>query len=300
MRFNKPYTVAELLFTLDYSEGYLQGDSQSVIFGFSDDYFVKENELTWTENKQVLNTLLKKECLTIITNLKCGISNGNINIIACDNPLRMFEAIIDNCFSWPRKTQHIGHNTHIHETAILGDNVHIGDNCHIAPYVVIGDNVVIGNNVEISPFSAIGNNPYYTLWDKKHVLRTRNIYGNVDIGNNVSIGSHCSIDNGITCTTEIGDNSRIGNFVEIGHDVKIGKNCCICAQTAIGGYVSMGNDCVLWGRSGIANRINIASNTTILASSILTKNVLNEGQSYCGFPAVERIKYWRNMVKYNK
>lgn len=169
--------------------------------------------------------------------------------------------------------------------------------CGINAYVVIGDNVTIGNNVEIESFSTIGNAPYYTLWNQNNKSRIRSIYGCVNIKNNVRIGSYCSIDNGITGETVIGSGCKLGNFVEISHDVRVGNNCHICTQTAICGLVSIGNDCVFWGRSGVTNRIKIAPRTTLLASSVLTKSVLIEGQTFCGFPAMERIKYWKKIAQ---
>ena len=157
--------------------------------------------------------------------------------------------------------------------------------------------MIIGNNVEIGSFSTIGNAPYYVIRDKFQRLRHRNIYGTVKIGNNVQIGSYCSIDNGITTETDISSGCKLGNFVEISHDVRIGKNCCFCTQTAISGLVIIGNDCVFWGRAGVTNRIIIAPRTTILASSIVTKNVIFEGQTLCGYPAIEKSKYWRIRAK---
>ncbi len=297
MRFNKGYSLNELLSNIDYNDCII-GSKDSIILGFSDDYFAEDADLTWTDNELILNNLLAKPFnLTIITNIKIKKQIVNKNIVYCKNPLRLFETIVDSCFVWPNKNVEIGQNSSIHTTAIIGKNVSIGKNCKISPYVVIGDNVTIGNNVEIESFSTIGNAPYYTLWNQNNKSRIRSIYGCVNIKNNVRIGSYCSIDNGITGETVIGSGCKLGNFVEISHDVRVGNNCHICTQTAICGLVSIGNDCVFWGRSGVTNRIKIAPRTTLLASSVLTKSVLIEGQTFCGFPAMERIKYWKKIAQ---
>lgn len=295
MKFIHNYLIKDILQKLNYTDNII-GNKDDYVSGFSDDFFAKDHELTWTNKKSTLIRLLKTRCnLLIITNLIIQDCPNNNTIIYCENPLRMFESIINRCFFWPNKALQVGQNTIIHNSVIIGENVLIGDNCIIDPYVVIGDNTIIGDNVHIGSFTTIGNQPYYTIWNEKKILRTRSIYGNVCIAKNVQIGSYCSIDNGITTTTEIGTGSKLANFIEIGHDVRIGRNCCICAQSAIGGFVSINEGCVLWGRVGIANRINIAANTTILAASVVTKNIKEEGKIYCGYPAIERIKYWKSI-----
>lgn len=297
MRLDRSYSIEELLSRVNYTDSYT-GKQTCNISGFCDDFFAINEDLTWTENSSILNKLLSQQsCLTIITNIKIDKIPENKNIIYCNNPLRLFEKIVDSVYIRQNRGVLIEPSSQIHDSVVIGKNVIIGDGCKIAPYVVIGDNVTIGNNVEIGSFSTLGNNPYYTLWDKEQRLRHREIYGSVIIGNNVHIGSYCSIDNGITIETEIGDECKLGNYIEISHDVKIGNNCCICTQSAISGLVSVGEKCIFWGRSGVTNRINIAPRTTILASSILTKSVLTEGQTLCGYPAIERSKYWRILAK---
>ena len=293
MKFCRPFSLGELLSLVGYNNDF-NGDADSAVYGFSDDFFAQKGDITWTENVHVLKRLLSLEhSLTIITNHPVDRKFVNKNVICCANPLRLFETIVDSAYFTSTKENKIGKNTFIHDTVCIGNNVKIGDNCSLSPNVVIGDNVIVGNNVTIEPFTIIGNTPYYTLWDQNKRLRNRKIYGNVIIKDNVSIGSFCSIDNGITCETIIGSGSKLGNYVEIGHDVKVGNNCCFAAQTAIAGYVSIGNDCVFWAKSGVSNRIQIAPHTTLLASSILTKSVSASGLTLCGFPAIDRIKYWK-------
>lgn len=293
MKFCRIFSVGELLSSVGYNNNF-NGDAGAAVYGFSDDFFAQNGDLTWTDNVHILKRLLSQQhSLTIITNHHVDGKFVNKNVICCTNPLRLFEKIVDGVFSPSIKENQIGKNSFIHDTVCIGKNVKIGDNCRLSPNVVIGDNVIIGNNVTIEPFTVIGNTPYYTLWDQNKRLRNRKIYGNVIIKDNVSIGSFCSIDNGITCETVIGSGCKFGNYVEIGHDVKVGNNCCFTAQTAIAGFVSIGNDSVFWAKSGVSNRIHVAPYTTLLASSILTKSVYTSGVTLCGFPAVDRIKYWK-------
>ena len=297
MKFNRKYSLRELLLSVDYCQE-INGNLDDCVDGFSDDFFAKNGDLTWTDNIFILKKMLSdNNQLSIITNHHVQKRFDRKNIICCSNPLRLFEAIIDRVFTYPSKEVEIGENSTLHQTVTLGKNVKIGNNCSIAPFVVIGDNVKIGDNVIVEPFTVIGNNPFYVIRDQYKRLRNRTLYGSVEVGNNVRIGSHCSIDNGITGKTIIGSGCRLGNFIEIGHDVIVGKNCCFIAQTAIAGYVSIGNDCVFWAKAGVSNRIQIASHTTLLASSILTKSVMTSGLTLCGFPAIDKYKYWKKIAK---
>lgn len=293
MKFTQNYSIKNLLAKVNYY-GDFNGKGDSIVTGFCDDFFAKNGDLTWTDNSLVLKNLLAKECnLTIITNINVSERFENKTIVFFSNPLRLFETIIDAVYLSQKQKPVIGKNTIIHDTVIIGNNVTIGDYCKISPHVIIGDNVVIGDYVEIEAFTILGNTPYHVLRDRHKCFRDRKIYGSVYVENNVHIGSFCSIDNGITTETRIGRKCKLGNFVEIGHDVVIGNNCCFAAQTAIAGYVSIGNDCTFWGKSGVSNRIRIAAQTELLASSILTKSVFKSGLVLCGFPAIERTKYWR-------
>ena len=294
MILTSPITIKELLLSIKYN-GRIIGNSQFQIKGLNDDFVVQPYDLTWTESISLQNKLVKGgRPLAIITNTLNSCTNDNVVLIFSPNPLETFDKCVEKLLHETNKRPIIGENTLIHPSVVLGNNVSIGNNCSISPNVVIGDNTVIGNGVTILSNATIGAMPFYAQRDENKVFVKRTIAGNVIIEDDVQIGVSSVIDRGITGSTFIGKGTKLGNFVEIAHDVYIGSYCGLCAQVAISGYVKIGDYCEFWGKSGVANRIIIAKNTTVLASSVVTKNILTEGRTLCGFPAVDRIDYWRN------
>ena len=292
MKLIRPTTVKELLNLIKY-KGSIAGNSNTPIIGVNDDFFSADYDLTWATSASMLNTLLNRNIpLTVITHKKKNPKNDNIVIIYADNPLELFDRCISSLFIIEEKQPIIGANSVIHESAIICNNVIIGSNCSIGPNVVIYENTTIGDNVTISANSVIGATPFYSLRDDSMSFADRQVIGNVSIDDNIRIGASCVIDKGIVGTTHIGHDTRIGNLVEIGHDVRIGSFCSLAAQVAIAGYVEIGNYCRFWGRAGVINRIRIAANTNVCANSVVTKHT-HEGDDLCGFPAIDRIKFWR-------
>lgn len=294
MKLTTPIAIKELLISIKFN-GTIIGNSKFLIKGLNDDFVVQPYDLTWTNSISLQNKLVKEgRPLAIITNTLNSSTNDNVVLILSPNPLEIFEKCVAKLFRETNKKPIIGENTFIHPSVVLGNNVSIGNNCSIFPNVVIDDNTVIGNDVTILSNATIGAMPFYALRDENKAFVKRTIVGNVMIEDDVQIGVSSVIDRGITGSTFIGKGTKIGNFVEVAHDVFIGSYCGLCAQVAISGYVKIGDYCEFWGKSGVANRITIANNTTVLASSVVTKNILTEGRTLCGFPAVDRIDYWKN------
>lgn len=270
------------------------GNRNLVIRGFNDDFIAVANDITWSPSGSNLNKIFKKNIsLCVIANYNPNYLPDNITIIYHREPVVLFDKLATKS-SFKNKTPYVGENCQIHRTAIIGENVCIGNNCQIGPYVVINDNVSIGDNVIIHEHSTIGTFPYSVNYDISGHMYNRYVFGAVNIEDNVLISAGCIISRGITGYTTIRKGTRLANGVLVGHDVTIEQECCIGAQVAIAGYVSIGRRSVIWAKSGISNRIHIAPLTTILASSIVTKDVTKSGMILCGFPAIDKNKYWRN------
>ena len=116
---------------------------------------------------------------------------------------------------------------------------------------------------------------------------------------------------------KIGNNSFIGPFVEIQKGVEVGSNCKIQSHSFICELVTIGNNCFIghgvmfindlmkqgpangdkskWKKTIIGHNVSIGSNATILpveicsdvtigAGSVVTKNIIEPG-TYAGNPA---------------
>lgn len=116
---------------------------------------------------------------------------------------------------------------------------------------------------------------------------------------------------------KIGNNSFIGPFVEIQKGVEVGSNCKIQSHSFICELITIGNNCFIghgvmfindlmkqgpangdkskWKKTIIGHNVSIGSNATILpveicsdvtigAGSVVTKNIIEPG-TYAGNPA---------------
>jgi sugar O-acyltransferase (sialic acid O-acetyltransferase NeuD family) len=131
-------------------------------------------------------------------------------------------------------------------------------------------------------FLAIGDNAIRKKYfDKfKHKIKTPNLISEYS---SISRYSKLGIANFFNHFCFIGPNSIIGNnniintksLVE--HDVKIGSHCHIGPCVKIGGASTIGDNVMCGLGSIIINKINICSNVTIGAGSIVTKNISKPG-----------------------
>ena len=157
------------------------------------------------------------------------------------------------------------------ETIFLSKDTLFGKNVTVEPYVVFGPKVKIGDNSYIKSFS--------------HLEGTT-------IEKNVVVGPYARLREG----TVLKSNSKIGNFVEtkksninqnskVNHlsyigDASIGKNSNIGAGTITCNFdgvkkskTKISDNVFIGSNSSLVAPINIEKNSTVGASSVITKNV---------------------------
>lgn len=149
-------------------------------------------------------------------------------------------------------------SNHIHETAIIGDNVKLGKGNVIMPYAVIGETGFIR--------------------DSKKGRRM------VYIGDNNKIGCHASIMSGMEGDTVIGNNNLIMNYANIGHDVLIESDCEIGAGVIIAGFSRICSKVKIKIGALIRNRITIGKSSLIGMGAVVINDV-KEHQTVLGNPA---------------
>ena len=198
-------------------------------------------------------------------------------------------------FSSIKENTIIGNNVIIMENSVVGPNTQIKDNSVIYNNCVI-ENSIIGKDCLIKSGAIIGGNGFGF-----HPKNKINIYhtGKVIIEDNVSIGSNTTIDRGVIDHTIIKAFSRIDNLVQIAHNVEIGNHTIIAAQVGISGSVIIGNNVLIGGQVGIAGHIKIGNNVIIAAKSGVTKNI-HDNAKVAGFPAVDIVKWKKNIIKQYK
>lgn len=110
------------------------------------------------------------------------------------------------------------------------------------------------------------------------------------VGENTKIGKGVVVcpKSVLTCDINIGDFSIINYGCTIGHDCLIGKFCVISPNCSLSGYTTIENEVFLGTSVATIPKVNISKNIVIGASSLVTKN-LTENGTYVGIPA-KRIK----------
>lgn len=151
--------------------------------------------------------------------------------------------------------------------------IYIKKNVSVGDRTVIRFKTSIGSQTHIENSCVIGNTGFQVIRYRDHRLSVVHT-GKVIIGEGVQIGERTSVDRGLFGgTTSVGDYTRIGSHTIIGHNIKIGSHCIIGDSVAIGGKSIIGDRVTIGNNVSIANRIKIESGSTIIADSIITRDV---------------------------
>jgi len=177
------------------------------------------------------------------------------------------------------------------DTVFFSQDTKIGKNVLIDPYVVIGRKVKIQNNVKIFSFSHLEN---------------------VKIENNVNVGPYARLRPG----TILKSGSRVGNFVEVkkstigkkskvnhlsyigdsllGNSVNIGAGTITCNYDGVKkNKTKIKNNVFIGSNSSLVAPVTINKNSTVGASSVITKNVKKNSLALTRSSQIEIKNYKR-------
>jgi UDP-3-O-[3-hydroxymyristoyl] glucosamine N-acyltransferase len=237
-------------------------------------------------------------------------------VIKVKNPKLAFSMVLERFSPYKPYPKKIYPNTHIEDSAKIGDNVtvmpfsvimddaeigggcviysnvfigkgvKIGKNCIIKAGVKIDDFTQLGDNVIIHHNSVIGGDGFGYIQDEGRNKKIPQI-GGIVIGNNVEIGACVTIDRATIGDTLIEDEVKIDNLVQIAHNVKIGYGSIVVSQVGIAGSTTVGKNCIFAGQVGIADHITIGDNVVIMAQAGVDQRKIESGSILLGTPARE-------------
>lgn len=188
----------------------------------------------------------------------------------------------------------IGDRTQLLAGCAVLDDARIGADCLLHPRVVIRECCVLGDRVILQPGVVIGGDGFGFVTDGSgHPVKVPQI-GRVVLGDDVEIGANSTIDRARFTDTVVGNRTKIDNLVIVAHNVRIGESCLIAAQCGIAGSSRLGDRVRLGGQVGVIGHLAIGDDITILAQSLVTKNLDRPG-IYAGSPAMP-VKAWRTAV----
>lgn len=295
MTFNQPQTLQSIAEIIGAK---MIGDEDFPVFGTNEIHRVKAGEIVFVNHPKYYEKALNSAATVILIDKEVDCPPGKALLIS-DDPFRDFNKInthFKRIFNFTKELHDIevGDGTHIHPSAVIGNEVRIGKNCLIFPNVVIGDGTIIGDNVTIQSGTVLGGDAFYYRKHNGEFDRLISV-GNVIIQNRVEIGNNCTIDRGVTDSTIIGEGSVLDNQIQIGHDTIIGKRCMIASLTGIAGCCILEDEVTVWGQVGMASGVRVASGTVLLGKTGVNKD-LKKG-TYFGPLAEEFKDYLKKEIK---
>ncbi len=187
----------------------------------------------------------------------------------------------------------VGRGSRIDRRASIGRDVVIGEDTVIHAGAVVYDGCVIGSRCIIHSGAVIGADGFGFAPQEDGSYSKIPQTGNVVIEDDVEIGANTTIDRATMGSTVIRRGVKIDNLCHVAHNVEIGENTVIAALSGFAGSCKIGACCRFGGQSGVIGHVTVADHTTLAAKSGITGNVLQPGQTLCGYPAIPKNEYLR-------
>ncbi len=192
----------------------------------------------------------------------------------------------------------IGPKTHIASHVFIGRGARIGRQCRIYPHVFIAPGSIIGDRVTIYPGAIIGRMGFGFIQRDGQYIRIPHV-GRVVIEDDCEIGANTCIDRASIGETRIRKGTKIDNLVQIAHNVTIGENTVIAGQSGMAGHVKIGNHVVIAGQVGIADHLEIGDGAILTAQAGITTDV-PPGAVYSGHYARPRREFLKAQALFYK
>jgi UDP-3-O-[3-hydroxymyristoyl] glucosamine N-acyltransferase len=305
---SKTFTFLELAEKLG---GELAGAGELIVRGVTGLEEAGAEEITFIDDTAKLAAAEAGKAGAIIVPLE--VRNSSKPIIRVKNPKLAFAQVLG--LFQPETSAPMG----IHLTAMIGEGVQLGNNVAIGAYCVIADGARLGDGVVVYPQvyigreavigkgtviwpqvvigwetqigancilhsgAVIGADGFGYLWEGQRRHKIPQI-GRVVIEDEVEIGANSTVDRATTSATRIGRGCKIDNQVHIAHNVTLGENCVIAGGTGISGSAHIGPRVMMAGQVGLGDHVTVGEDSILLArAAVLTD--LPAGSVASGIPA---------------
>ena len=296
---HKSFTLGELAKATNTE---VVGNSDCHINNLSTIDNASEGSITFLTNQKYLHSLDNCMASAIVVSKEFKEDN-RFNFLKSEDPYLTY-AKLSKIFKYEEESL----SPSIHESAVIselssiGNNVHIGPNVFIGPNCSIKDNVFIhancsivknvsiSSNCLIHPGCVLGSDGFGFAPSQNGYVKIEQL-GGLKIGKNVEIGANCSIDRGALDDTEIKDGVILDNLIHIAHNVILGENSAIAASCAIAGSTKIGKNFRMGGLSGVLGHLEICDNVSVVAHTLITKDIKEPGD-YVGIIPAQSHKDW--------
>ena len=162
----------------------------------------------------------------------------------------------------------IGNNVTIEAFSFIGANVVIGDACWIGPNCTIMEGTRIGQSCRIFPGSVLGGEPQDMKYQGE--ASTVTIGDRVTIRECVTINRGTQLDRG---DTKVGDDCMIMAYTHIAHDCVVEDHVILANAVQMAGHVKIGSHAFVGGTTAIHQHVNIGAHSMISGGSLVRKDV---------------------------
>lgn len=271
------------------------GKEEGAVTGFSNLQELTPRSAIWIKDDSFLTEELEaritsdKELLVV-----APFALDGINCIVTDYPKGIYFSILNEFFSPKRVacvsdqacvlTDDIGKDVSIGAHAFIGADVSIGDRTVIHSNVSIICPCSIGEDCEIYPGAVVGADGFGYYIDSSGVPHREIHHRGVSIGNRVDIGANTCIDRGLLTDTVIGDDVKIDNLCHIAHNVNIASNTLVVASSVICGSTRIGTGGYIAPNSSVLEYSELGPNARIGIGSVVLRDV-GSNEEVFGNPA---------------
>ena len=201
----------------------------------------------------------------------------------------------------------IGRGVCVLSHASIGAGARIGPDCRIHAGARIGEGAVLGARVILQAGAVIGadgfsyvthgpasfevarrSGDYHGVVNER--VRRIGSLGRVELGDDVEVGANSCIDRSNIGATRIGARTKIDNLCQIGHNITIGEDCLISGKAGIAGSTRLGDRVVLGGAAVLADHIEVGDDAVVGGAAAVWKSV-PAGQVWVGYPARPKSVY---------
>ncbi len=203
-------------------------------------------------------------------------------------------------------TASVGPHAVVGAGAKIAARARIGAGCVIGADVDLGEDVVLHANVSLYPGAVvgprtiihagavIGADGFGMAEEGGRWLKIPQV-GRVRIGADCEIGANTTIDRGAIDDTVIYDDVKLDNQIQIGHNCTIGAHTAIAGCVGIAGSTHIGRNCKIGGAAMISGHLSIADDVIISGCTGVFHSIDKPGVYTGAFPALPH-REWQHAM----
>ena len=167
----------------------------------------------------------------------------------------------------------------------IGADVTLAEDVVVHPNATIYARVVVGARTIIHGGAVIGSDGFGMAEEGGRWLKIPQV-GRVVIGADCEIGANTTIDRGAIDDTVIEDDVKLDNQIQIGHNCTIGAHTAIAGCVGIAGSTHIGRNCKIGGAAMISGHLTITDNTVISGCTGVFHSIDKPGVYTGAWPAL--------------